>query len=161
MYLDLRDIQMQKDPEAVQAMVNDASYEEDFERIKDTYLNPTDGRVDKVIYDVVQEYKRKDPYFLMSPILKTAVIQCWMEVQRDHKNPVLKRWSKRKYDALSSLPEHVQQTFYNLVSAKLNYPNENRQYSSARGGLRLQQAYDEALSRFFNALKLHDKRRTY
>ena len=150
---------MQKDPEAVEAMKNDKSYTQDFQKIQDTYLNPTNDRVDKIVKSVVQESTNKDPYFLMSPPLKTAVKQCWMDVTRKHPGPVLKLWFNRDYRDLATLPKHTQEAFFNLVAAKLNCPNENRQYTSKNGGILLKQAYRKALTMFFDALRNHHKRR--
>ena len=158
-FIDLSFIKMQKDPEAVEAMKRDDSYTQDFQKIQDTYLNPTNDRVDKIVKSVVQESTNKDPYFLMSPPLKTAVKQCWMDVTRKHPGPVLKLWFNRDYRDLATLPKHTQEAFFNLVAAKLNCPNENRQYTSTNGGMMLQQAYRKALTMFFDALRNHHKRR--
>ena len=112
-------------------MMGDASYEEDFERIKDTYLNPTDGRVDKVIYDVVQEYTQR-PVLFDEPHLKNGSDSMLDGSAAGSQKPSAEEMVQAKVRRSFIAPEHVQQTFYNLVSAKLNYPNENRQYSSAK-----------------------------
>ena len=153
--IDLSIIKMQKDPEAVEVMKNNKSYIRDCKKIRNSYLNPTDERLDNIVKSIVDASTERNPYFLMSSTLETAVKQCWMEVQQDHTDKVLKIWSKRSYEYLATTPTRVQMTFYNLVAAKLNYPNENRQYSSTKGGLRLQQEYENALSIFFEALKSH------